>query len=87
MPAMLRSINRGGGAIRASTYQYARRFLLYQRGSEFDMVPDHLLEHAIKVRLPMHSRQGWGVIARNLVSPQSEKGHGRGGKLDLDAWR
>ena len=37
------------------------------------MVPDHILEHAIKVRLPLHMRQGWGLIARNLVSPQSER--------------
>jgi len=59
--------------VRASTYQYAPRFLLYQRGSEFDMVPDHILEHAIKVRLPVHLRQGWGLLARNTMSPQSER--------------
>ena len=37
------------------------------------MVPDHLLDHAIKMRLPLHLRQGWGLVARNLTSPQSER--------------
>ena len=37
------------------------------------MIPDHLLDHAVKMRLPLHVRPGWGLIARNLTSPQSER--------------
>jgi len=73
MPAMLRSRNRDGGPPRASTYQYAPRHLLYQRGSDYDMVPDHMWESIIKSRLPAHLWQGWRMIARNLVSPQCER--------------
>ena len=73
MPTMLRSRNRDSGPIRASSYQYAPRFLLYRRGSEFDHIPDHVLANAIKSKLPPEVRAGWMVIARNMVHGPSER--------------
>jgi hypothetical protein len=52
--------------VRASRYQYAPR--------EFDHIPDHILANAIRAKLPTEVREGWMVIARNMLNGQNERG-------------
>ena len=73
MATMLRSRNRGQGPVRASNYQYAPKFLLYRRGTEFEHIPDHMLSSAVGSKLPPELRNGWRLIARNLLSSAHER--------------
>ena len=73
MPTMLRSRNRGVGPLRASSYQYVPRFLLYKRGTDFDLVPDHLLASCIRDKLPMEHRRPWMALARGVTPSGGEQ--------------
>ena len=68
MATKLRAMNREGEPIRESTCKYAMRFLVYQRNSNMDRVPDAQLGSAIKATMPTELHQGRGLI----VNPQSE---------------
>lgn len=70
---MLRARNRGPGPIRASTYQYAPRFLVYRRDTEADLVPEQHIAGYIGAQLPPALRPAWNSIARGLVNRDSEQ--------------
>ena len=58
MATMLRARNKEGEPLRASTYQYAPRFLVQQRSSNMDRVPDAQLGNAIRATMPKELHQG-----------------------------
>ena len=72
MATMLRARRREGEPLRASTYQYAPRFLVYQRNSTMDRVPDAQHGSAIRATMPAELRQGWGFLKRKMVNLQNE---------------
>ena len=74
MATMLRARNREGEPLRALTYQHSPRFLVYQRSSNMDRVPDAQLGNAIKATMPLELHQGWGLLTRSLVNPRNEAG-------------
>ena len=72
LPAMLRAGNRPREPLRASTYQYAPRALVYQQGSIWDLIPDERLGTEIARRMPEHLRPGWRLIERGQVADANE---------------
>ena len=74
MATMLRARSREGEPIQASTYQYAPRFMVYQRNSHMDRVAYAQLGNAIATTMPPEWYQGWGILTRNMVNPQNEAG-------------
>ena len=71
MATMMRNRARAGEPLRASTYQYAPRYLMVEHGSRCDCPPYNL---GLRLRdlLPEHLRLGYRHIQSGLLTPDSD---------------
>ena len=61
----------GGGGLRTSTFQYAPRYLLYQR-SVWDGTADSRLAAAVEAAMPDETRPGWRVLRMGHLRADQE---------------
>ena len=70
---MMRARSQPGEPVRASTYQYAPRLLLFQRGTRWDCVDPSRQAAVIRGLMPAETRAGWVHIVHGNLGEGRER--------------
>ena len=73
MPPMTQARSEPDEPIRATTYQYAPRHLLYADEEPWCFLADHALSNAVRNRIPPEMRQAWTHLCMNTARGANEE--------------